>query len=150
MREIKFRAWDKLNPGMLSNDSLHTFFVGFNGEPGYVNESGSVIFNDENGFVADQLILMQYTGLKDKNGKEIYEGDILSMSESDVHVVSGSAIETTNRIVAWKEEDVSWNIRQMDGEWQSGGYTFCLNNAKKLWEVIGNIYKNPELLSPKN
>lgn len=65
-REIKFRAWDEVSEKMLNwNDFLDT--------------------NMKNTFIAPEstgLILMQYTGLHDKNGKEIYEGDIVKYRDS--------------------------------------------------------------------
>ena len=61
MREIKFRAWDKVNGEMTLHDSFY--------EVQSWNRQGPELYNYE---------LMQYTGLKDKNGVEIYEGDIIS------------------------------------------------------------------------
>ena len=104
MREIKFRAWCKptkfmWNWGRIKNKE----FAG--------NGLDFMIDNDE-------WVLMQYTGLKDKNGKEIYEGDILKTPQG-------------NRVVEWDLND----------GWRNVGRYF--GNV----EVIGNIYENPKLKS---
>ena len=62
MREIKFRAWDN-KQNKMRNDGFSIYY------------DGSIQFADS--IESKDFILMQYTGLKDKNGKEIYEGDIL-------------------------------------------------------------------------
>ena len=65
MREIRFRAWYKSDALMIDNESF----------------GGSIPFSNTN------YILMQYTGLKDKNGKEIYEGDILQDEDGIKHTI---------------------------------------------------------------
>lgn len=101
MREIKFRAWDLLENKMyyFDFDDLLTGNAPVN----------STCLDYE---------LMQYTGLKDKNGKEIYEGDIIK--------ADGVLYDT----VAFVLKDM------MQGNWKN------LENK----EVIGNIYENPELV----
>lgn len=124
MREIKFRGW---YTGPYVNRMLAP---NFNGP---VNE----IFNDPDN--EGKVIYMQYTGLKDKNGKEIYEGDIL-LAEYGSH-----------------NEMLSYFVVQMiDGCWGAViYYDFPIENDCFYWryanefndhEVIGNIYENPELL----
>lgn len=106
-REIKFRAWD--GKQMLTMDTERYSY------PVFVCKDGYTWLN------WDSLIKMQYTGLKDRNGVEIYENDI-------VHGYDGLRFE-----VQWVEYEASWNI---------GGH-----DAQNM-DVIGNIHENPELLQP--
>ena len=75
---------------------------------------------------------MQFTGLTDKNGKEIYEGDILKDSWECVHEV-------------YYSEDAQWSthLHKHPKHIFPARYLHC---AYMQWEVIGNIYENPELL----
>ncbi len=116
MREIKFRAWDKQEKEMQSCEIVHNdrFYR-------YVNNL--------------KYVLMQFTGLKDKNGKEIYEGDILTDNISD------------------KNFEVFWNDL---GFWEGVGKDFkmvgslgILDPDSYRFEIIGNIYKNPKLMEEK-
>ena len=120
MREIKFRAWDKKEKTM--DEPFGLYAVGY--------------LNGENGYDAKHYILLQYTGLKDKNNVEIYEGDIikglwdakLDYSEQicTVEFLNGAFVETYfNRPV--------------------GDFTGSYHRGNTI-EVIGNIYENPELL----
>ena len=106
-REIKFRLWDLLDCKMWTDSDLeeHTLHS----------------IRDWEG------CLMQYTGLKDKNGKEIYEGDILS------------GYPHGNSIVKWDNEFACW----------VSDFDLIANEVKDMPErkVIGNIYENPELLT---
>jgi uncharacterized phage protein (TIGR01671 family) len=117
MREIKFRAW--YNNKMVDDEEAKRLL--------YNNTSTSALFITE-------LDMMQYTGLKDKNGKEIYEGDIIRSFFSDgqecIHKIGYESAE--GRFTAsWKL--ISCGINQA---W--------INEFEK--EVIGNIYENPELV----
>lgn len=110
MRTFRFRAWDKQKKEWLPNDTL----IDFQG----------VLCKDDCQTLGIEAEIMQYTGLKDKNGKEIYEGDILE---------SEAFIDTF--------------------DWMDGCYSFK-RDMESLpitehypYEVIGNIYENPNLLS---
>lgn len=117
-REIKFRAWDKKEKQMIIP---------------------SFIKNDEK--EDEYYVLMQYTGLKDKNDKEIYEGDIVKSHEGYLMTV------------IWQDNGFKLMFK-FKRTYQGESYTetrkdISLNGSNdKRWgcEVIGNIYKNPELL----
>ena len=107
-RILKFRAWDGYE--MIYND----LFIRASGNP--------PIYQGEE---RDDLIVMQYIGLKDKNSKEVYEGDL-------VKSLTGSNCSQ----VVWRNNGWELNIR--DGM----GYTTIDSGD----EIIGNVYENPELL----
>lgn len=131
-RKIKFRAWNEVSEKMLNwNDFLDT--------------------NMKNTFIAPEstgLILMQYTGLHDENGKEIYENDIVEFSydiftgnfdtklgRGTIEFIDGAFYIKPFEIECKKIEDID------NGEW----FLLYTVNIDTL-EIIGNIYDNPELL----
>lgn len=116
-REIKFRIWDKANKEYK-----------ILGATGLDARNGDVIdyYNEGNRLGGpEEYNIEQYTGLKDKNGKEIYEGDI---------------IEST-----WNGDkaEVVWN--DVEGEWEHYA-DFNTHSKYSGSVVIGNIHENPELL----
>ena len=128
MREIKFRAWHKEKKIMgevLGIDILHKEIFFSNGDV------------DCCGF-ADLIYieLMQYTGLKDKNNKEIYEGDIVKLRAN--HGIG---------VVKYYDE---WGAFVVEYIKPRPLAVLGMNYYKEDIEVLGNIYKNPELLGGKN
>lgn len=116
MREIKFRAWNKLGDEMMFQKGLrHLALAEFEME--------------------SNLIWMQFTGLKDKNDKEIYEGDIVS----DYNNKLKSCIRFEGSMFIVCNDDYEDSYVPL--------YDFCNCEAwcEEL-EVIGNIYENPELI----
>jgi len=124
MRELKFRAWDKVNK-TYTYVALGDLICGACTETGDKKLSGN------------EQIWEQYTGSKDKNGKEIWEGDILRWKH--YYEITGEDIETTAKVY-WEEKDASFVV----GDWfEPLGH---LVDEDKV-EVIGNIHQNPELLN---
>ncbi len=117
MREIKFRAWDEFHGLMEYNVNVNR------GKP---VKQGYQWFNAEN--TVHDSELMQFTGLKDKNGKEIYEGDVLENSE-DVRGVLRYVTKHAGLLIhCFLDEQY-----------------YYIGHAHK-YKVLGNIYENPELL----
>jgi uncharacterized phage protein (TIGR01671 family) len=131
MREIKFRAWDKEEKKM-----SETFELGGNNSVAYKDIEGVHMFGkDDLGCV--EFELMQYTGLKtadDHGGKEIYEGDIVfnhSVSMKKSGPVEFSDIHHAYIINYPKTHKDNWEF---------------MHGNEHNFEVIGNIYENPELI----
>ena len=134
MREIKFRAWDTK---IMSYDGFSIEAVG---RAYWFGD-----FMEEMGELGDSCTLMQYTGLKDKNGKEIYEGDIV--------VFEYKGEDDPPEIVYWDDNAACWWIKsfnyenrkwEVDLEFWDGCFK---DEAMEHFRIIGNIYENPELLS---
>jgi len=135
VREIKFRAKVENEDGIIELKivSRLTMFSGGGLYYAYCE-------NDDYEYRLDPSDLMQFTGLKDRNGKEIYEGDIIKYHY--FYFADGSEIEK-ECVCSVKWDDTFANFDAMDKE----GFAHFLGNASDDGiEVIGNIYENPELL----
>lgn len=123
MRTIKFRAWDKVKKEMwykAKDDGVAEQSYGVDLE-GNILDLCDTQYYPSIAFTKD-FELTQFTGLLDKNGKEIYEGDILE--------------RTTVSTKSQRREVVIWSKR---GGWQP------LYSIKGEFKVVGNVYENPEL-----
>ena len=138
MREIKFRAWDTQNKRIFMVTQMS------------FRPSNDVfrIWDDTEDFHIENptdCILMQFTGLHDKNGREIYEGDIvyapLNQSRYEICIGTYSDLSEDSYIVHYGVYGRRINALSKSYEGMGG--------AERYVEVIGNIYENPELLEAK-
>lgn len=127
MREILFRG-KRVDNGKWIEGSLSTE---------YYKECGCVMVSptSDDCFKVDPETVGQYTGLPDKNGKKIFEGDVLSGHLDDLFPKEESRYE-----VVW--HDYGWHIKSGNGFFD----TMEQNWVNMFLEVIGNIHDNPELL----
>lgn len=119
-REIKFRAWSEKD-GIELIESLYWF------EENYIKDVNDTHFK-----------IMQFTGLKDKNGKDIYEGDIVEIDSFGI---------ITNHAVKWFSENryPAFDLKPYFS-CDTNGLSHALNAPNTEIEVIGNLHENPELL----
>lgn len=139
MREIKFRAWD-IRKSEMVNDALKL------SETGQLVTVNAPYFNSQFSFF-DGCKWMEYTGLKDKNGKMIYDKDIVKC-----HFFYEALGETLGVIEAEREIIGEITFQEL-GLWiecstqEDSGYLIWINGLhEESFEVIGNIYENPELI----
>ncbi len=133
MRNVKFRAW--LVDEMVDDPIIY----GVKGDQlavgAALNEGLDNFFEDGEG----KYVLMQWTGLNDKNGKLIYEGDIVRVYGNWTDSLTKQPVKIQEKVVEWDKE----------GCWYPfGGHDLGWNDL--LVEVIGNIYENPDLLETNN
>jgi len=122
-REIKFRAFIKNEIGgfMITSDNSDCFMVS--------NGNGFVVYDENKNTLEDsEFELMQFTGLKDKHNKEIYEGDICKHNE-DISEIK------------------YWEGAFIFNKYATHNYSLTNFACCRTFEVIGNIYENPELLT---
>ena len=132
MRDIKFRAWINDKNIMVQVKSLHLgtnkIMYGYSGEYHYGNVTVSI----------DKVQLMQYTGLKDRNSKEIYEGDIAKLPAylpNHTEYAVCKWIDNNGSV----EDVIGFGFEDMNGK-------RVRNDEWEDYEIVGNIFENPELL----
>lgn len=124
-----FKAWDKYHEMIVSIISID-----FENKIAYVEQENG----DRYDIHFDNLIFLQSTGLKDKNGVEIYEGDIVSVRNHPFQKteLSGAGIEIDgDYLIGWSDHNLTWLAGDL-----------LLYQLKPYIEVIGNVFVNPELL----
>ena len=149
MREIKFRAWHKAEKRFINLNGMSTEF-------GTMTDKGQVYGITEQGVLheydKDEIELMQFTGLKDKHGKEIFEGDIVEWKHSEQQ--NESEFYKERRTIYFHNGSYGfegWNTAEGDIlnyrniHHPSHFATPDLYYKDFDIEIIGNIYENPEL-----
>jgi len=150
-REIKFRAWEKVKKWEKGVGYTDEYIWRMNYSPSIDGEEifgGASVADLNTGLMErDTFKLMQYTGLKDKNGVEIYEGDVVQFTEVDEDSAFGA--EETNIVeVRWVDEIAQWRAVFKSGRRTELHFVVQLPTVVSC-EIIGNIYQNPELLNQK-
>ena len=131
MRELKFRAWIK-------NYNCYADVLGFEQDRLFVQFQSGERAQHRLYVPIEDCVLEQYTGLKDKNGQKIYEGDIVTfMVERFNNVTLGFESEDWHTaVVEWNQDDACYSFMVRDVPF----------SVRYEAEVIGNIHKQPELL----
>jgi uncharacterized phage protein (TIGR01671 family) len=127
-REIKFRAWDTKNKIMTYNPI------------NCINFNGQLLFNDGqyHDIEKTDYVLMQFTGLKDKNGKEIYVGDVIKI-KCNGDIIIGDVFYNQSRCCYMINHPAGYN-----GSF--GLHTLTIEICDEF-NIVGNIYQNFELLT---
>lgn len=131
MREIKFRFWDKEENEWLVDSEDETSIYDFAFRHG--------MNWDHIDSPLERVVVMQYTGFKDRNGKEIYEGDILASVKYNTNELSGSSLRWE---VYYNEDRLSFYQRDLDEGLNEPFWEFNLGSKQHV--IIGNIYEYPE------
>lgn len=123
MREIKFRIWDKLCEKYTYPDK------GYQGH--FILDLNGRFYNLQNGSGGDDYVVQQYTELNDKNGKSIYEGDVLKLLDNKCNNPVGEVYFGSG----------AFHVRGVDCLWYGAKHGECED-----YEIIGNIFETPELM----
>lgn len=130
MRQLKFRVWDNYGGFFLSSKGPE-----YAEQPNYFYNLGTPYNLSEVLNNTERFVVQQFTGLKDKNGKEIFEGDIIE------YYIPWNE-ETVTRQVVYDETFLQFMSYDLN---RRGVFLYEVFEIKKL-KVVGNIYENPELL----
>ncbi len=149
-REIKFRIWNKRSKRFVQEDTDVDNRRGYNLGEYAISPNGDIYFYEQHDggmdvLEPDDLERSQFTGLEDKNGKEIYEGDIVIYEYTYNEAMESSAYGNGEvcdiDMVEWYEGRYILNRKGL-----SSKMYFLFDDYKEL-KVIGNIFENPELLN---
>ena len=127
MRDLKFRAYDKFAEKMMDDEDIGV--LPSNDTIGTTSYGNVTLINASN----EHYVIMQYTGMNDKNGAEIYESDIVQFTTFG---------RTVRGLVEWDDDDGLPGFVIVDSDGSGTIWDFMYDDLTK----IGNKYKNPELL----
>lgn len=130
----RYRAWNKATKEMHEVDDIVS--IDFEKKQIYVK---TLFFNQLNHYVFDAVVLMQSTGLRDKNGKEIFEGDILKVTN----------LSSWLEVVSFNNNKAMFVSKEVKREVEETPLYDLFNTDIFEVEIIGNIYTNPELAEVK-
>jgi uncharacterized phage protein (TIGR01671 family) len=132
MRELKFRAWDKENRHMIQDSPVSMASIMRDRVRKAIDQNGTPI--------GAQYVIMQWTGLKDKNGKEIYEGDAL-------RVINPNGEEDNPCIVEWDGRGCCYPYEPQGGygDYDISSIGWAMDSEFEF-EIIGNVHEHTELL----
>lgn len=131
----KFRAWDKHNKKMFTNEELIIW-----NDNVYANDRRKLSVDKLKGWSISDKFLMQSTGLKDKNGTEIFEGDVVRFSR-----LSGYPFDGFLNRVTWDEHNATFKLVPLDKTWSDTYFSNFGGDTLKSLEVIGNVYEKDKL-----
>ena len=133
MREIKFRAWDKKTKSFVNLSTCEVYFTTQNEL--FVGETIELGTHEE----FNDFVLQQYTGLKDMNGKEIYEGDVIVIDSDKDKIIYVIVYEYGEYLAITPNKNID--------VFGSGYDQLSLSmSGTEDYKIIGNIYENPELI----
>lgn len=143
MREFKFRVWNKEHSKMYDIISLNDQDVAYTPK-GWLFDGGFQEGYANYWTTKEDIVLMQYIGRKDANGKEIYESDIMKGTFASGIGMSSTKYKELYFTVSYRERQSKF---EMDMPKDYGKYRFM--PYLEQCEVVGNIYENPELVNEK-
>lgn len=155
-REIKFRAWD----GKTMFYNVQELYDGYGNitdregnkldiyeiqSPGFSNATDyfGALLKEEN------IIVMQYTGLLDKNGKEIYENDVIESVENGMRYLVHDIFPLSRFPEYHSSTPISKNTKEFGVMFSNGireDYSDDWVSNPEFYEILGNVYENPELV----
>lgn len=131
----RYRAWDKIHKTMYEVDDIMSIDFGKS-----KISVKTLFFEQTNRYDFDDIVLMQSTGLTDKHGKEIFEGDILSIETDEENVRVEVSWDSKHALFVF--ESKKYNEKEALGElFEDNSYPF---------KIIGNIWEDGELLDVEN